>query len=273
MQLGRATGLQVAFFIFAVFLLTAPFSKYVARQLQLEPQWLDVLGRAAQLTFLAIGIFIAERFRPGLVTGLLAPIPTERRIETALVSGAKALAPFAILGGIAIYYWITAGPLGMERRFATDVYHTVLQERAFRPIGLVFLFAAVAIAPMVEEIAFRGLLYNAWERSFGWIPAMLASSAVFALFHSNFAIPFFSGLVYVCLYRRTGTLVAPIAAHAVGNLVAWYPLLGQHYLPSAALPVGDLASWELHFIFFSLFLWLLPVYIFMARNEPPRQES
>lgn len=273
MQLGKATGIQVAFLIFAVFLLTAPFTRFVGSRLHLDGEWLDPLGRIAQLAFLALAIFVVEQLRPGLVAGQLRPIPAERRWETAIFTSAHVVVPFGVLGAIVLWHWMGTGPLAVERRFPTDAIHATGQWRAFSAPGLVHLFAAVVMAPLIEEIAFRGLLYRAWEQAWGWIPAMLASSAVFALFHPSFAGPFVGGILFVCLYRRAGTLVAPIIAHAAGNACAWYPLLGRHYFPDPALPAGDLGTWPLHLAVLCLLILLGPVYVFMARNPRPREAA
>jgi membrane protease YdiL (CAAX protease family) len=272
MKLGKATGGQVAFFIFAIFILTAPVSKYLGARLHLNPESFDVLARIAQLTFLAIAIFVVERINPGVIAGLLSPIPASRRTEAALAICAKVALPFAILGGIMLWHWTVGGSAAVERRFPTDVLHTIGESRSFSSHGILFLFAAVAMAPLIEEIAFRGLLYRAWAESWGWAPAMVASSALFGLFHTSFIAAFTSGLFYVCLYRRTGTLVAPLIAHAIGNGVAWYPLLGQFYFPDPSLPAGDLTTWWLHFTVLAFFIWMGPLYVFMSR-KPYIQEA
>ena len=270
MQLGKATGLQIAFFTFAVFLLTVPLTNYVGKQLQLDKNWVETLARIAQLGILGLIVAMAERVKPGLISPLLLPVPDDRRREAAIVISAKLALPFAAIGAIVVWHWIQGGALAVEQRFPTDAIHTASQLQAFSTPGLVFMFAAIAIAPLVEEIVFRGLLYRAWEETWGWIPAMLASSVVFAFFHSQFLGAFLSSLVFTCLYRRTGTLVAPIIAHAIGNIGTWYPVLGQFYYPDPGLPAGDLASWWFHIACLSVIVWAFPLYLVMSRNAYPR---
>jgi membrane protease YdiL (CAAX protease family) len=84
------------------------------------------------------------------------------------------------------------------------------------------LNSAVA-TPLVEETLFRGLLFAALIQ---WVPAWLAvllSSLVFALWHQEpyRILPLTVlgiGLAYI--YYRSGTLWAPIAAHALNNWLA-----------------------------------------------------
>ncbi len=80
--------------------------------------------------------------------------------------------------------------------------------------------AVVVIAPFTEELLFRGLILRGLERRYGAMPALLLSSAFFALSHFNLiqAIPAFAAGLYLgWLYRATGTLWWPMAAHALYN--------------------------------------------------------
>jgi membrane protease YdiL (CAAX protease family) len=78
--------------------------------------------------------------------------------------------------------------------------------------------------PMVEETMFRGLLFAALAQ---WLPAWLAaliSSVAFALWHQEpyRIVPLtIMGLGLAYIYYRSGTLWAPIAAHALNN---WFAL-------------------------------------------------
>ena len=92
-----------------------------------------------------------------------------------------------------------------------------------------FLLASVT-APIVEEIAFRGLLYGHLRgvvaprvRLISMIIAAVASSAVFAVIHPQgvLFVPALGGLaVGFCLYREMrSSLVAPMVAHGLNNAV------------------------------------------------------
>jgi membrane protease YdiL (CAAX protease family) len=91
--------------------------------------------------------------------------------------------------------------------------------------GAVVIFAVVAIclAPVAEEILFRGLLYPMF-RQFGLgKTAWVATSALFAAVHGRMAIflsLFFLALLLVWLYEKTNNLLAPIIAHSTFNAIS-----------------------------------------------------
>lgn len=83
--------------------------------------------------------------------------------------------------------------------------------------------AVVILAPIAEEIFFRGVVFNAWLREGGRRWAFLGSSALFALIHISVValVPIFLlGLALAWVYQRTGNLLAPIAMHATVNAIS-----------------------------------------------------
>jgi len=78
---------------------------------------------------------------------------------------------------------------------------------------------AVVAAPIFEEFIFRGLVFGGLRRSLGLWPAVLASSAIFAIVHPPIAVmPVFGlGVCAALAYERTGFLLAPMLVHAVYN--------------------------------------------------------
>jgi hypothetical protein len=92
--------------------------------------------------------------------------------------------------------------------------------------GLVIVLAA----PISEEVFFRGIVFNAWWREYGFWRALLGSSVVFAAFHfSLFAfVPIFLlALVLGYVYSQTRSLLTVIAVHATFNAISTAILLIQ----------------------------------------------
>jgi membrane protease YdiL (CAAX protease family) len=101
--------------------------------------------------------------------------------------------------------------------------------RASLPLAIVIFVAVVVIAPLCEEIVYRGLLWGAVERlgANRWV-AMVVTTLLFALAHFEFtrtplllvvAIPIALARLY------TDGLLASIVAHQVNNLLPGIALL------------------------------------------------
>lgn len=95
---------------------------------------------------------------------------------------------------------------------------------------LIVVFAGVVVAPLTEEILFRGFLYGTLRRYAGAFGSIVVSALAFALLHEpiTFLPIFVIGCLLAYLYERTGSIVAPIAAHAANNLYT-FVLLYVHY--------------------------------------------
>ncbi len=96
--------------------------------------------------------------------------------------------------------------------------------RADTPVELVALVVAVVVmAPLAEEVMFRGLLLPALSRRIGPLVGAVGISGVFALVHPDpvtFPGLFLFGLILAWLTTVTGRLGAPIVAHAAFNLTS-----------------------------------------------------
>jgi len=78
------------------------------------------------------------------------------------------------------------------------------------------------VGPIVEEIFFRGFLYPALRRYWGFVGAMIASSILFAGVHANifsFFPIFFLGVVLTYLYEKRQSLIPCMALHVFHNTV------------------------------------------------------
>lgn len=83
-------------------------------------------------------------------------------------------------------------------------------------------FTAIIMAPLVEEILFRGIAYKALRERGHPRLALVASSVLFGLIHVNLMtlVPLtVLGIVFALLYERTGNLLAPVAAHSLFNAI------------------------------------------------------
>ncbi len=82
------------------------------------------------------------------------------------------------------------------------------------------LIVVVLVGPIAEEILFRGILFRRLLRRWPPLLAALGSSLLFGAAHFDLVGSTLMGLALVALYVQTRSLWAPVAAHAINNLLA-----------------------------------------------------
>jgi len=106
-------------------------------------------------------------------------------------------------------------------------YHPIQDtlERGPNAPMLTFLFILAAVlAPVMEEIFFRGALHGALRQWGGPLVGAVLSATFFALLHPQtatlpiFGLPIFAlGVLFACLYELRGSLIPNIVAHGINN--------------------------------------------------------
>jgi len=150
------------------------------------------------------------------------------------------IAPVTVVG-----MWIVFGALQlggymqwMESLGVESTQETVkLLQTATDPVVISLMaVAAVLVAPVCEEIVFRGYLFPFAKKYTGTWIAAICSGLVFAAAHGSLAalLPLFIfGVVLAMLYEKTGSIWAPMAVHfcfngatvAIQSLVRHFPHL------------------------------------------------
>lgn len=183
-----------------------------------------VLSSATSLLLLAFG-FGLWRLLPG----------HERR----LTSASKGSCPGVVLAGVGMGLALVAGTAGIM--VAGSALDPAVERRLedVEPIGTapwqlgLTLLALVVLAPLGEELLFRGLMLRALVRVLRFWPAAFVSAALFTAAHLDAyvlwprAISVFATVVALAwLYRQRG-YVAIVVAHGVVNAVAFVGLLAS----------------------------------------------
>ncbi|MDD1721697.1 MAG: CPBP family intramembrane metalloprotease [Euryarchaeota archaeon] len=136
---------------------------------------------------------------------------------------------FGVAGFVVAFVAATVVSIPIEQLVGVDPTQQALSQTAMEPGLLPVLFlSAVLIAPIAEEIVFRGYLYKAFRDRVKPGYAILLSSALFSFIHLEWRafIPLFViGIVLAYVYEKTGNLIAPITVHMLNNAVAflWTP--------------------------------------------------
>lgn len=134
------------------------------------------------------------------------------------------LAPLLLIGFVAPYastliatrwIYVVQGTGPELQGVVTDV----LAARSVPHRFAILAFFAIIVAPLTEELLYRGVLHGGL-RSFGPVTAAVGSAALFSLAHGAPLplLPLFAlGLLLSAVREATGSLAGPVALHALFN--------------------------------------------------------
>lgn len=147
------------------------------------------------------------------------------------------------------------------------------------PLGFFTSFVVIVIlAPVIEEIIFRGVLFNMLNRKLGVIPSLIISGSFFGILHfATFFPAAIMGFVLGFIYHRTGDIRTSIKAHIFNNLVsfsmAYIPFLDFND-PGAIESALGIAVIILDFIFI---VWFVRYFIserrYLKERAPVYREA
>lgn len=140
----------------------------------------------------------------------MVPIPVKTVVLSAAMAAAS-LVPMSLLGTLSV------------RIQAPDPQWIQYMTANMPDTGMELLLALITvsiIAPLAEEMVFRGLLYRLVRRTWGIPHALTISALVFAIIHFQ---PWFMlglagvGLMLAFVYEATGSVLAAAVCHMVYN--------------------------------------------------------
>ena len=134
--------------------------------------------------------------------------------------------------GAIVYFMLSAAVLILSLALLPFIDHNQVQQTGFTGISThleyaVAFLSLVVIAPVAEEVLFRGYLLGKLRKSVPVWVAVILTSLLFALVHFqwNVALDTFALSVVLCLLRLfSKSLWAPILLHAMKNGLAFYLL-------------------------------------------------
>ena len=173
----------------------------------------------SEMALIAPGVLALAAFRVPLATGLgLKSIPTRTALFVAAAAGALWVAS---LGLFEVQYALWAPPAGYLEQFQR--LHEALRPR--NAADALLSVVAIALAPAIcEELLLRGIVLSSLRPALGGAGAIVASAALFALIHWDLyraAFTFTLGVALGILRVRTGSLLAPVLAHALVNTITF----------------------------------------------------
>ena len=131
--------------------------------------------------------------------------------------------------------------------YIVDLNHLLKPESLFG--GFLLFLAVVILAPLSEEIIFRGFLQQILEKQ--WkdsTQAVLFTALIFSLIHIN---PYWFFQIYVLgvflgfLAWKTNSIIAPLILHGLNNFIALLLSLSEPQNNSFYLWKGHVSPWVL----------------------------
>ncbi len=90
---------------------------------------------------------------------------------------------------------------------------------------LIRIIAALIVAPVIEELVFRGILFFKLRVALPRVLAILISAAVFGIAHFNLVQGIYAtllGIIFAIIFDRTGKIIYAILAHMAANTFAFF---------------------------------------------------
>lgn len=87
----------------------------------------------------------------------------------------------------------------------------------------IFIFVPALIGPILEELIFRKIIFNAFYKRWNFFVSALLSSLIFSVAHFEFThilIYASMGFVFAYLYVKTKRIIVPIIVHMLMNTIA-----------------------------------------------------
>jgi membrane protease YdiL (CAAX protease family) len=181
-----------------------------------DPTWHTLV---AALSFQGVAIVFTARFVREHGMRWAEAFGFNNRWPMALLFGVLAAGIFLPIG---MLLQMASAELMSRAHLKTEIQPAVqaLQHTATWLDRVVMGVVAIGVAPVAEELLFRGILYPAIKQAGFPRVALWGTSLLFAGIHVNLGIfvpLLLLALLLAQLYERTGNLLAPIAAHVLFN--------------------------------------------------------
>jgi len=195
-----------------VFLLALPVVGFVVVRFLPDQEMMTVLGAFFAIGLLAVAVAVAPLGRAAPPALGLRPANWKYAV-------------FGALGTLALS--VAVSQLGIEPQGMKQVIEVVREPRQL----IVSLLLLAVLAPLVEELVFRGLLYGWVAGRWGSVAAWIVSSLAFAAAHyepAHIVLVLPLGLLFGWMRRRTDSLLPSLVSHILNN---GFALLAAVYLP------------------------------------------
>ena len=198
--------------------------------------FLDNLVRSAgAITAIAVIIFLARVFFARRLKGFGLNVKTIHKDFLAAFVNLLSVWPLVMTAIVATIFF---GKLIYGQDFEVQQHEELELITAYSqlPLRILIVILAIVIAPLLEEMLFRGLFQTAIRSIMetrnlnGAWPSILISSALFAMVHANTAHWPALFVLAVCLgyaYEKSSSLLRPVFIHSFFNAATLIAVLSQ----------------------------------------------
>lgn len=129
-----------------------------------------------------------------------------------------------------------------------------------------FLISVVILAPLLEEMIFRRIVFKRLNLKLSFITSAVISSVIFGIGHELLAIlgAIVFGVTCCVLYRKYNNLIVPIAVHFLNNLIAGTMISVGYFQGTLNEQINVITNYDIKVYFISgMLLTTITIIIFI----------
>ncbi|KEI07360.1 CAAX protease [Clostridium sp. K25] len=154
----------------------------------------------------------------------------------------------------------------------------MLNEKIIESNGTIYdsiyeFILGVILAPIMEELIFRGIMFNRLKMRWGAGAAIIISSIIFGMLHMDLAIigAVLFGIMMCILYMKTRNILTTMTIHFINNLVFISISMGKQESPSQEDITEILSLGKVALILFAISSVISMYYI--VKNWPKKERK
>jgi membrane protease YdiL (CAAX protease family) len=166
--------------------------------------------------FAAIGWIIFKLSEPASIYFLTGTANiTRKKIKLLLLTIPLILFSIASIGLTELFLQNTYPDLGRE--YAN---YEIIETNTSLKAKIVLFINIIILAPICEELIFRGFLFHRLSEKYSTATGVILSSLIFALLHVSPVGAFMFGIIMCWIYMKTQSLWVPVGIHFLNNAIA-----------------------------------------------------
>lgn len=116
---------------------------------------------------------------------------------------------------------------------------------------ILYIILIVVLAPVLEEIVFRRILFNRMSKRLNFFMAAIISSIIFAIGHDIFGIAGAAvfGVACCLLYRKYENILASMTLHFINNFIAGIMLSFSYFMGTLNEQTETITSADIQYYF------------------------